>query len=210
MPAARQLLNAWAALGDEPHPASEGARELGDRVERALTGRRRQRGLSRHRPTPALGSSFAAVPAAPPTRSPTEPSGPCARSRDSRFQPPVKNPMNIGFSSLCAPGKIRTSDPRIRSPMLYPAELRVRRGRVHSTGYWNRYWKMKGRLSARGWAGGGRCGPGLKRLQSRGATMTAKPGQTSSGAGLLHWKGVYLSRMTRLSQGGRHMAQKLL
>jgi len=60
---------------------------------------------SRHRPTPALGSSFAAVPAAPPTRSPTEPSGPCARSRDSRFQPPVKNPMNIGFSSLCAPGQ---------------------------------------------------------------------------------------------------------
>jgi hypothetical protein len=27
-------------------------------------------------------------------------------------------------------GKIRTSDPRIRSPMLYPAELRVRRGGV--------------------------------------------------------------------------------
>ncbi len=44
-PAARQLLNAWAAFGDKPHPATEGARELGDGVERTLAGRRRQRGF---------------------------------------------------------------------------------------------------------------------------------------------------------------------
>ena len=36
-------------------------------------------------------------------------------------QPLSQVPVLIG-----APGRIRTSDPRIRSPMLYPAELRVR------------------------------------------------------------------------------------
>ncbi len=30
-----------------------------------------------------------------------------------------------------APGGIRTPDPRIRSPMLYPAELRARRSNFH-------------------------------------------------------------------------------
>jgi hypothetical protein len=29
-----------------------------------------------------------------------EPSGPCARSRDRRFHPPIKNPSNDGLSAL--------------------------------------------------------------------------------------------------------------
>ena len=44
-PAPGQLLNARAALGDEPHPARESARELGDGLERALAGRRCKRGF---------------------------------------------------------------------------------------------------------------------------------------------------------------------
>ena len=63
---------------------------------------------------------------------------------------------------------------------------------------------------AREWALGGGCGPALKRLQRRGATMTAKPGQTSSGAGLRYWKEAYLARMTRFSQRAQPMARKLL
>ena len=31
--------------------------------------------------------------------------------------------MNEGLSRLCTPDRIRTCDPRLRRPMLYPAEL---------------------------------------------------------------------------------------
>ena len=39
-------------------------------------------------------------------------------------EPP--NPIGRSQALLGAPGRIRTYDPRIRSPMLYPAELRAR------------------------------------------------------------------------------------
>lgn len=39
----------------------------------------------------------------------------------------IKNPLSIesGFFEFGAPGRIRTSDPLIRSQVLYPAELRA-------------------------------------------------------------------------------------
>jgi len=65
-------------------------------------------------------------------------------------------------------------------------------------------------MSARGWARGGGCGSPLKRLQSEGDTMTAKPGQTSFGADPLYWNHPHLVRITRFSQREQRVAQKLL
>lgn len=44
-PAACELLNSRPALGDEPHSPCERSCELGDGVERALTGRGGERGV---------------------------------------------------------------------------------------------------------------------------------------------------------------------
>ncbi len=40
--------------------------------------------------------------------------------------------------------------------------------------------------------------------------MTAKPGLTNFGLGLLHWKSAYLAITTRYFHGDRAMARKLL
>ena len=72
--------------------------------------------------------------------------------KPARMLPPQSKKANLRWLSvLGAPGRIRTSDPRIRSPMLYPAELRVRWGRGHSTGFRDSYQEMvHGRQAAAG------------------------------------------------------------
>jgi hypothetical protein len=47
---------------------------------------------------------------------------------------PMKSRTLVGLLQRSAPRRIRTYDPRIRSPMLYPAELGARRNAIQVRG----------------------------------------------------------------------------
>jgi hypothetical protein len=128
--------------------------------------------------------------------------------------PTEKGQHSLVLSLFCAPGKIRTSDPRIRSPMLYPAELRVRRGEciawVFGTCAGN------GRRAPRCFRipkSDARTGSGtaaLKTFQTALVTMTAKPGSAHTSVELQHWNCAYLTGNIVVYCARAAVARKLL
>jgi hypothetical protein len=99
-----------------------------------------------------------------------------ARTRFRRSASTRSKKANSRWLLFCAPGRIRTSDPRIRSPMLYPAELRVRRGEciARAFGACAGNGACVERVCPRSI---GDCGSAaLKTFQGAQPTVTAKPG----------------------------------
>src|SRR6186713_3197633 len=145
------MLNAWAALGDEPHPTSEGACELGDGVERALAGRCRQRGF-----VASAEKGRICLHPSPPSSEESR-----AQRLSPRSLPPQTKKANVGWPlvSFAHPG-------RFELPTLgfvVRCSIQLSYGCVGGECIARDFGTDRRKCDDLEWAGGGTCVPGLKR-----------------------------------------------